>query len=81
MFPPIKLISMKLAIIISFAQFMSKDEKQFNTCELSTGNTVFLDENHPFKIGDTVLVNTTKYKDKNGNWKTKSSIVKVSIGQ
>ena len=70
-----------IAIIMNKKSIKS-DKGLFYSVELSTSKTAFVTEEqfNQFKIGDTVLTQVSKYKAKDGSWKSSISLVKVTIG-
>jgi hypothetical protein len=72
---------MKIDIVLAKSQINAND-KTYNVISLANGRKVFmnsLEEFDSFGVGDTVLVSSEKYQ-KNGEWKTNTSIQRIKIG-
>lgn len=72
---------MKIDIVLAKSQINAND-KTYNVISLANGRKVFmnsLEEFDSFNVGDTVLVSSEKYQ-KNGEWKTNTSIQRIKIG-
>lgn len=72
---------MKIDIVLAKSQINAND-KTYNVISLANGRKVFmnsLEEFDSFSVGDTVLVSSEKYQ-KNGEWKTNTSIQRIKIG-
>ena len=75
---------MKIDIVLAKSQINSNDKtyKTYNVISLANGRKIFmnsLEEFDSFSVGDTVLVSSEKYQ-KNGEWKTNTSIQRIKIG-
>jgi hypothetical protein len=72
---------MKIDIVLAKSQINAND-KTYNVISLANGRKIFmnsLEEFDSFSVGDTVLVSSEKYQ-KNGEWKTNTSIQRIKIG-
>jgi hypothetical protein len=69
-----------IAIVIGISNPITTDKGTFVVIELSTKQNAFVGTEHTFRIGQTVLVNTSKYKDKSGLWKSRVSLLAVTLG-
>ena len=72
---------MKIDIVLAKSQINAND-KTYNVISLANGKKVFMnspEEFDSFSVGDTVLVNSEKYQ-KDGAWKTNTSIQRIKIG-